>query len=109
VFVRAILAHVEEAARTSLSAPRGSDYWYEGCGEFQTHFVVECLWDPGIGAWALPVPLPRAVLKAFNSPSGGVRWRCEACRTGLGSGSHYPVCPVCGSARFSPMPPSGSP
>jgi hypothetical protein len=98
-----ILAHLEKAAQTPREAPsRASDAWYEGCEEeFDTHFFVYWLWGLAEGSWALPSPVPRAVLEGFNTPCGCVLWRCEDCLTGLGNGSRYASCPVCGSANLS--------
>jgi len=109
--VTAILAHVDEAARTPREAPpRGSEFWYEGCEqEFQAHFFVYWLWGLTEGSWALPTPMPRAVLEGFNSRCGCVLWRCEACLTGLRNGSRYPLCPACGSASLSQKKLSGPP
>jgi hypothetical protein len=106
-----ILAHVDEAARTPREAPpRGSEFWYEGCEqEFQTHFFVYWLWGLAEGSWALPAPMPRAVLEGFNSRCGCVLWRCEGCLTGLGNGGRYPLCPVCGSTNLSSKKLSGPP
>jgi hypothetical protein len=100
---------VDTAARTlRVPPPRGSEYWYEGCEqEFETHFFVYWLWGLQEGSWALPVPVPRAVLEGFTSRCGCVLWRCEDCLTGMGNGSRYNACPVCGSANRSQKKLSG--
>jgi hypothetical protein len=106
-----ILALVDEAAKTPREAPpRNSEAWYEGCEqEFETHFFVYWLWGLAEGSWALPTPIPRSVLEGFNSRRGCVLWRCEDCLTGLGNGSRYASCPVCGSGNLSHKTLSGPP
>jgi hypothetical protein len=101
--LESILAQVEEAAKTRREAPsRNSDAWYEGCEqEYETHFFVYWLWGLSEGSWALPEPIPRAVLEGFNARCGCVLRRCEDCLTGLGNGSRYSACPVCGSDHLS--------
>ena len=101
--VESILGFVEKAAQTLREPPpQGSDNWYEGCEkEFETHFFVYWLWGLSEGSWALPTPMPRSLLEGFNSRYGCVLWRCEDCLTGLGNGSRYATCPVCGSENLS--------
>jgi hypothetical protein len=103
----AILAHVEEAARTPRGPPGDRDE--EGNPIYDTHFFEYWLWGLQEGSWALPQPIPRAVLEGFNSRCGCVLWRCEDCRTGLGNGRRYGSCPVCGSANLSHKKLSGPP
>jgi hypothetical protein len=107
----AIHTHVETAAHTLREAPsRKSDAWYEGCEqEFEVHFFVYWLWGLPVGSWALPEPVPRAVLEGFNARYGCVLARCEDCLTGLGNGNRYSTCPVCGSEYLSCKKLSGPP
>ena len=106
-----IMGHVQKAAETRREPPpRSSEFWYEGCEqEFETHFFVYWLKGLLIGSWALPEKIPRAVLEGFNDRCGCVLWRCEDCLTGLGNGSRYTTCPVCGSTDLSHKKLSGPP
>ena len=101
--IAAIEAHVEEAARTALRHPTTGGPWHDESGEqlYQTHFFLYWLMGLRTGSWALPNPIPRAVLEGFNARYGCVLWRCEDCLTGLGNASRYSACPVCGSSNLS--------
>jgi hypothetical protein len=103
--LESILTHCDAAAERPLHDPPLSpnhDYFYPGCNEERdVHFFLYWLWGLEIGSWALPDPMPRAVLEGFNAPCGCVLWRCEDCLTGLGNGSRHSACPVCGSDNLS--------
>src|SRR5262245_34457945 len=97
----AIHAHVEERARTPRTNSRGDGPERDGQGNvlFEVHHFVYWLWGLEEGSWALPEPIPRAVLEGFRGLYGRVAWRCEDCRTALANGRRYAACPACGSHR----------
>jgi hypothetical protein len=101
--VAAIMAHVEDRARTPLKHGITPEPLHDEDGKplFETHFFEYWLWGLGVGSWALPQPtIPRAVLEGFNDRHGCVLWRCQDCLTALGNASRYSVCPVCGSTEI---------
>jgi hypothetical protein len=99
----AILAHVEEAARTPRRHPSTGEPWRTEGGKqlYETHHFVYWLWGLQAGSWALPEPLPRAALEGFRGRYGAILWRCEACLTALANGGRYATCPTCGSSDLS--------
>jgi len=64
-----------------------------------THYFLHWVWGLQEGSWALPVPMPRAVLEGFDRNCGCTLFRCETCKTGLGNARYYAACPTCGASR----------